>query len=214
MMREGITINELSKMANVTVRTIRFYTDEGVLDEPAGRDRYARYTRRHFLQLNVARALKERFYPLRVIRDRMASMTESELEQIGGPIPAHIEARFAEAEDAVMPMKAANAYQSLKLNSTLVLSSRNMYAADVSDERTIADMALHETVLPPPDVSAITDVAPQSYAGPSAIRASAAVGDMWHRVAVAPGIELHIREDAMQESAGEIRRIIASLRKR
>jgi hypothetical protein len=162
----------------------------------------------------VARALKERFYPLRVIRDRMASMTESELEQIGGPIPAHIEARFAEAEDAVMPMKAANAYQSLKLNSTLVLSSRNMYAADVSDERTIADMALHETVLPLPDVSAITDVAPQSYAGPSAIRASAAVGDMWHRVAVAPGIELHIREDAMQESAGEIRRIIASLRKR
>ena len=37
MTRDGVTINELSKMANVTVRTIRFYTDEGVLDEPAGR---------------------------------------------------------------------------------------------------------------------------------------------------------------------------------
>jgi DNA-binding transcriptional MerR regulator len=54
MNRDGVTINELSRMANVTVRTIRFYTDEGVLDEPAGRDRYARYTRRHYLQLNAA----------------------------------------------------------------------------------------------------------------------------------------------------------------
>ncbi|MFM7677856.1 MAG: hypothetical protein ACKO83_03290, partial [Roseiflexaceae bacterium] len=147
-------------------------------------------------------------------RDRMASMTESELEQLGGPIPAHIEARFAEAEDAVMPMRVANAYQSLKLHSNLFFSTSNMYAADSPEERIIADMALHESVLPTPDVSAITDAAAQSYAGNSAIRASAAVGDMWHRVAVAPGIELHIREDAMQESAGEIRRIIASLRKR
>jgi len=142
----------------------------------------------------------------------MASMTESELEQLGGPIPAHIEARFAEAEDAVVPMRVANVYQSL--NSNLLFATNDLYAAESSEERIIADMALHESVLPPPEVSAITDTVAQSYAGPSAIRASAAVGDMWHRVAVAPGIELHIREDAMQESAGEIRRIIASLRKR
>jgi len=60
MSKDGVTINELSKMANVTVRTIRFYTDEGVLDEPAGRDRYARYTRKHYLPCSVTLALKRR----------------------------------------------------------------------------------------------------------------------------------------------------------
>ena len=101
MNKDGVTINELSKMANVTVRTIRFYTDEGVLDEPAGRDRYARYTRRHYLQLNAARTLKERFLPLRVIRDQMASMSESELERLAGPVPAAIDARFNDVESIV-----------------------------------------------------------------------------------------------------------------
>ena len=37
--------------------------------------------------------------------------------------------------------------------------------------------------------------------------------DVWHRIVISPSMELHVREDGMQE-AGEIRRILASLRKR
>jgi len=214
MMREGITINELSKMANVTVRTIRFYTDEGVLDEPAGRDRYARYTRRHYLQLNVARALKERFYPLRVIRDRMASMTESELEQLGGPVPAHIEARFAEAEEAMAPMHVSQNIMAFPIRERISSASLEQWTPELVSESIISDMSLHESAFASPDTASVVDMSSQSYATPAVVRPAATVGDVWHRVAVAPGIELHIREDAMQESAGEIRRIIALLRKR
>jgi hypothetical protein len=43
-------------------------------------------------------------------------------------------------------------------------------------------------------------------------RPIASVGDVWHRIVINPSMELHVREDAMHE-AGEIRRILASLRK-
>lgn len=205
MTRDGITINELSKMANVTVRTIRFYTDEGVLDEPSGRDRYARYTRRHYLQLNTARALKERFYPLRVIRDKMASMTDAELEQLGGPVPAHIEARFAEA---YVPELVA---EHIDMSYVPIV--------EAPTTRSVVDsMVYHSVPNPMQSFQANSEV---SHTMPtpvppsrSAVRLSNTVGDVWHRITVAPGIELHVRDDAMQDSAGDIRRIMASMRKR
>lgn len=205
MTREGITINELSKLANVTVRTIRFYTDEGVLDEPSGRDRYARYTRRHYLQLNAARALKERYYPLRVIRDRMASMTESELELEGGPIPAHIEARFAEA------YAAESMVARLEMRVESLIDS-------APAQQIVESMAYHDFPTPISSIKASADFsAPVDGALPNgrlASRPARSVGDVWHRILVAPGIELHVRDDAMQDSAGEVRRIMASMRKR
>lgn len=209
MTRDGVTINELSKMANVTVRTIRFYTDEGVLDEPAGRDRYARYTRRHYLQLNTARALKERFYPLRVIRDKMASMSDSELEQLGGPVPDHIEARFAETQVSTYALPTvANSFTPL-MNMIKPLNLVASMAYHQMPPQLQSDDTVHEVI-----ASGTMAAAPHDPSRERPMARPVQVGDVWHRIMVSPGIELHVRDDAMLESAGEIRRIMASMRKR
>ena len=219
MSKDGITINELSKMANVTVRTIRFYTDEGVLDEPAGRDRYARYTRRHDLQLNAARTLKERFLPLRVIRDQMASMSESDLERLAGPIPTPIEARFNEAE-GIENATAAHIIAAQQIASVASMSHHVRTFAPVDNDFSAKSLnkpefdfvsnALHEEPIQPKfTIPSDRDLVRHSQPTQSVN----AIGDVWHRIVISPSMELHVREDGMQE-AGEIRRILASLRKR
>jgi DNA-binding transcriptional MerR regulator len=219
MNKDGVTINELSKMANVTVRTIRFYTDEGVLDEPAGRDRYARYTRRHYLQLNAARTLKERFLPLRVIRDQMASMSESELERLAGPVPALIDARFNEAE-SISNASTAHVVAAQQLTQTASMPHHVRSFAPLNSDYSAAPLnetgfdflsnALHEEPVKPVFNAPIErGFALQNQPTQSATT----IGDVWHRIVISPSMELHVREDGMQE-AGEIRRILASLRKR
>ena len=208
MSKDGVTINELSKMANVTVRTIRFYTDEGVLDEPAGRDRYARYTRKHYLQLCAAKQLKERFLPLRVIRDQIAALNEPELERLSGPVPHEFEVRFSEA--AMEHELAEHVYAAAELRRQSVprnqLRATNILAANaflLSDE-----VAHHvEPVFFPESRDADT-------AAEMMLRkqATATLGDVWHRISISPTMELHVREDGMNE-LGEIKRILASLRR-
>lgn len=219
MNKDGVTINELSKMANVTVRTIRFYTDEGVLDEPAGRDRYARYTRRHYLQLNAARTLKERFLPLRVIRDQMASMSESELERLAGPVPAAIDARFNDVE-GIESATAAHiiAAQQLAPAASMLHQVRSFAPVDndlsakslnESEFNFLSNTVHEETLKPTFTMQSSRGFVRQSQPTQPATTTS----DVWHRIVISPSMELHVREDGMQE-AGEIRRILASLRKR
>lgn len=221
MNKDGVTINELSKMANVTVRTIRFYTDEGVLDEPAGRDRYARYTRRHYLQLNAARTLKERYLPLRVIRDQMASLSEAELERLAGPVPAHIEDRFNEVESITEShIVAAQQMTSMVAMSHVRMAfppSETEYSATPLNETKYEFLstapALEEKSKPSYAVPRDLRVMRQPQAYTPASQSTPATSDVWHRIVISPSMELHVREDGMQE-AGEIRRILASLRKR
>lgn len=206
MTKDGVTINELSKMAQVTVRTIRFYTDEGVLDEPAGRDRFARYTLRHYLQLSAAKHLKDRYLPLRVIRDQMASLTDQELERLAGPVPVDVAKRFAEVD------------------STDVVSAHVLAAVEASQHGQDVE-SQHVSMITPMTMMAETlfsaDDTTLNYSTPNSFlrksddamrRPISSVGDVWHRIVISPSMELHVREDAMHE-AGEIRRILASLRK-
>lgn len=207
MTKDGVTINELSKMAQVTVRTIRFYTDEGVLDEPAGRDRFARYTLRHYLQLCAAKNLKERYLPLRVIRDQMASLTDQELERLAGPVPTEVAKRFAESDINVDTL-SAHAY-------AVVEASQQMHQSGLTKSLSPARMNyIVDDVLDEAE-PVYAFATPESFTRKTddAIkRPVSSVGDVWHRIVISPSMELHVREDAMHE-AGEIRRILASLRK-
>ena len=208
MSKDGVTINELSKMANVTVRTIRFYTDEGVLDEPAGRDRYARYTRKHYLQLCAAKQLKERFLPLRVIRDQIAPLNEPELERLAGPVPHEFEQRFSEA--AMEHELSEHVYAAAELRRQ-TLPRNQLRTMDILSpvvySMSTAPALQQESVM-------FSEMNDTDLAADAILRkqASATLGDVWHRITISPTMELHVREDGMNE-LGEIKRILASLRR-
>lgn len=208
MSKDGVTINELSKMASVTVRTIRFYTDEGVLDEPAGRDRYARYTRKHYLQLCAAKQLKERFLPLRVIRDQIAPLNEPELERLAGPVPHEFEQRFSEA--AIEHELSEHVYAAAELRRQ-TLPRNQLQSVDLFSPAVFtmpaAPALRQESVL-------FSELSDTDLTTDAVLRkqATATIGDVWHRITISPTMELHVREDGMNE-LGEIKRILASLRR-
>lgn len=65
------SIGELARLAGVTVRTIRYYIQEGLLPEAPLRGRYAGYDESYLDLLEQIRRMKEDFLPLREIRNRL-----------------------------------------------------------------------------------------------------------------------------------------------
>ncbi|HEY1013588.1 MAG TPA: helix-turn-helix domain-containing protein, partial [Herpetosiphonaceae bacterium] len=88
------TIGELAERADVTPRTIRYYTSEGVLPPPDLRGKYALYSEDHLRRLLLIKQLKDAFLPLQEIRARLEPLAPAEVadllarEQPGGqPYP-------------------------------------------------------------------------------------------------------------------------------
>jgi DNA-binding transcriptional MerR regulator len=56
---EKYTAADLARLAGVTLRTVRFYLREGLIDRPAGRGPGAHFDQKHLHQLMRIRALQE-----------------------------------------------------------------------------------------------------------------------------------------------------------
>lgn len=73
------SLDELSKQADVTPRTVRYYIVEGLLPPPLTAGRNATYSQEHLDRLNAISAMKEMFLPLREIRGRLNRMTPEQM---------------------------------------------------------------------------------------------------------------------------------------
>lgn len=69
------SLDELSREADVTPRTIRYYIAEGLLPPPESIGRNARYAQDHLDRLRLIGQLKEQYLPLKEIRTRITSMS-------------------------------------------------------------------------------------------------------------------------------------------
>lgn len=135
MNQELMTIRQLAERAGVTQRTIRYYTDEGLIDAPVDRVRTPRYTERHLLQLLAAARLKANFLPLRVIRARLAGMDDTELNEVIHSAPQPVEEIVA--NEVVNEMVAAHHVER-------VVSGGATHAATVNND---ADVRWHRYVI-------------------------------------------------------------------
>lgn len=70
------SIDELSTLAGVTPRTVRYYIAEGLLDRPEGEKRGAHYLQRHLDQLLLIRRWTEAGLSLERIRELRAGAAE------------------------------------------------------------------------------------------------------------------------------------------
>jgi DNA-binding transcriptional MerR regulator len=78
---EGYPIQKLAEKAGVSVRTIRFYINEGLLAAPPVKGRYSVYNDEYLDRLELIRRLKSSFLPLKEIRDRVTSLSWAEVKQ-------------------------------------------------------------------------------------------------------------------------------------
>jgi DNA-binding transcriptional MerR regulator len=70
------SIDQLSALAGVTPRTVRYYIAQGLLDRPAGEKRGAHYLQRHLDQLLLVRRWTDAGLSLERIRELQAGAPE------------------------------------------------------------------------------------------------------------------------------------------
>ena len=73
---ERYSLDELSQLAGVTPRTVRYYIAQGLVDRPEGEKRGAHYVRRHLEQLLQVRRWSDAGLSLERIRELRAGALE------------------------------------------------------------------------------------------------------------------------------------------
>lgn len=74
--RYRYTAEQLAQLAGVSLRTVRYYVQEELIDRPLARGPGAHFTDRHLSQLNRCKMLQDWGFDLETIRDRSESFQD------------------------------------------------------------------------------------------------------------------------------------------
>lgn len=164
-------IHELAKRANVSVRTIRFYINEGLLPAPQTRGRYTVYTHEYLDRLELIRRLKESFLPLKEIRATLTALSWNEVRVTLADL------RKREAGHKHSKTTGEKSETEHKVGEAR--SSALEYITDL-----LSSTPVNRPLPPQP-------AAPNIHA---ALAKSPGISqESWQRVTLAPGVELQIR---------------------
>jgi DNA-binding transcriptional MerR regulator len=185
----GFTIEELAEQAGVPVRTVRFYITERLLPGPGTRGREASYGEEHLLRLRLVRRLSERGQRLAQIREYLDGLTLDEVRALVAE----------EDRDAAALAAAARAPSPLTYIEELLRRARTTREA-------VKDATVGPRV-PPTGKQAPSAPAPAPSA-PARPEPEPATGERWRRIALAPGLELHVRLDGTPPDPQLVRRLL------
>ncbi|MFN2432725.1 MAG: MerR family transcriptional regulator [Gemmatimonadota bacterium] len=73
------SLPELSGLAGVTPRTVRYYISQGLLPSPATTGPGAQYTETHLNRLQLVKQMQRRHLPLAEIRNRLAALSDDQV---------------------------------------------------------------------------------------------------------------------------------------
>jgi DNA-binding transcriptional MerR regulator len=180
----GFTIDDLAESVGIPIRTFRFYVSQGLLPGPGARGKGATYSDEHLLRLRLIRRLVEQRVPLAEIRERLESLTNVEIRDLLADEDQRSATRSRVAEE----------------------SPKDYVAVLLGQART----KRAQPVVPSPR-TLILSPAPAPRPGGQQGRVYRE-SDVWRRVELAPGVELHVREDAELREAELIDRIIDAAR--
>lgn len=197
-MSKTYSIGELARKAGVSVRTIRFYIDEGLIPPPQVRGRNTLYGEEYLDRIALILRLKEAYLPLREIQQRMDGLSiEAVRELLGQQV-----AEGVKRDASRMPN------QSLKESDIQPLSEENTpamdYIARILEAHTPASSpaeaqfrrsAQSPSPATPPRPRGFPQPTPQFQA-------------TWQRILLAPGIELHVSQQTMAEKQAVIQRLV------
>ena len=204
------TIGQLASLAGVTCRTIRYYSAEGLLPPADTRGRYARYSGRHLLRLQLIGRLKSAFLPLGTIKSYLEPLTDAQVAALlegeppsAGDAPDWIARSLRAASrssdsdgglDALRPLLAPRASD----------FSENLPALSVPRGRVL----LVSPLLAPSDEEAFSPEWP-AVSLEVLPRLEEASAQTWVRISLAPGVELHVRVPESPEDCALLDRRIA-----
>ena len=82
MMDENLTLEDLERQSGLSLRTLRFYIQEGLLQGPDTHGKYASYSRQHLDRIEMIKRLKNLRLPIKEIRHLLNNMTAEEIKKV------------------------------------------------------------------------------------------------------------------------------------
>jgi DNA-binding transcriptional MerR regulator len=199
-MTEDLTIEDLEQHSGLSVRTLHYYMQEGLLPGPDKRGKYASYSQEHLDRLDLILILKEMHLPLKEIRTLLESLTPAEIQHYRDDqedLLAKLKAAKPDEDDAASDSDSSNALAYIR-----GLEEAHGMLREIRDNQTYYSKPLQKEIQAhQPEFSLGIDRAervPQE--------------ERWRRVVLADGIELHTRETRDKETLYKIKRLLSFAR--
>ena len=179
MTTEEILIHELAARAGISVRTIRYYIEEGLLPQPSYQGKYSYYTLNYLDRLELIRRLKESYLPLREIREIMSSLSDADVQEKLKQQPGSSQIILEPPMPAQPSRKPGE--EALRYINQL-MDDQSRYKTKGTDNKTQPTFIGHKELLAKSTISS-PDTSP-----------TLTEEEIWQRISLAPGVELHLRQ--------------------
>jgi DNA-binding transcriptional MerR regulator len=206
---------ELAELAGTTVRTIHYYTAEGLLPPPAGSTRGASYSAAHLARLRIIAALRDEGLALGKIRERLASLTDVQVERVAATLAEHL----ANNDDS--PIATLGLID-------LEMARQNLPPEPVFDSDTMAVYDLTEAIAPGVEFVQPSSGSAREYLDrvlrrgqspaypqirpPAQRLKTPEPAELWYQYRLGDGIELRLREDQYRRLKGQPSALVDAVR--
>jgi DNA-binding transcriptional MerR regulator len=194
-MTEELTLQDLVTRSGMNLRTIRYYMQEGILQGPDTRGKYAHYSQLHLDRLELIQRLKNMYLPLQEIRHIIETLTPEEISQVKN------------YQDILNPIvedrspKNRSIVADEEVGKSALEYIHNLQQAQTGF-RTAAPKPAQPSILPSNSVN------PDKTAQGSTTAGESERVEDWSRVILADGIELHIRRKVSSGTENRIENLI------
>ncbi len=196
MTTEELLIHQLAQRAGISVRTIRYYIEEGLLPQPNYQGKYSTYTLVYLDRLELIRRLKESYLPLREIRQIMSSLSDDQVREKLKEQPASspkFSSQQAPSQPGLKPGTRALDY----INR--LMEDQTRYKAKGLPEESPPFRKNKDELLP-------INLPVQS-------QAVIPLEETWQHIHLAPGVELHIRRPLDRVSESQVQQLFSFAKK-
>jgi DNA-binding transcriptional MerR regulator len=198
MDKESYLINQLAERAGVTVRTIRYYVNEGLLPPPQTKGRYSAYDEDYLYRIRLIKFYKESYLPLSRIRERLDAMTSEEIR-------ATVEQYEKEPPDFNLPMMSESQIQANE-NYSAREYLRNL--KEPAPREYHQDNIKVSPSMPSPVPDWLKPNESMNLESRDMDSAPPKPPTTWRRIEVDDGMELLVREDVYRKRRQEIEMLL------
>ena len=208
MHNDSYDLAELSDLADVTPRTVRYYVQQGLLPSPGARGLGARYDRGHLDRLQLIKRLQREHLPLAEIRARLAALSDAE---VGALLEEPDRAgrhgsALAYVQDVLAGRPPRRAPNTPPRRSTAAPQSSAESLRCLREEPSGYDPAA------PADGAPMRAAPDEDAGGAAAHEPPGPARSTWERVALAPDVELHVRRPLSRAQNKLVDRLIEHAR--
>ena len=194
-MVQDLTIEDLARQSGLSLRTLRYYIQEGLLPGPDTAGKYASYSQEHLEHLAMIKRLKRLHLPLKEIRHLLSNMTPEDMRRIL-KYQDEIKFNIHDENQIYESPEQGGENRSSALEYIRDLEGRQARFRSLSGSPSVP--ASPQNSQPPLEMPEVRK--PDSMEQPDQER--------WTKIILGEGVELNIREDKNRKNHKEIEELI------